>query len=75
MMYLYFQHSDGSLSLVAECEKDEAGKYMMDDLHARNPSFKVYYVRSWGDDEEGYTYDVSSHTEFYKLSRERLTES
>lgn len=74
MMYLYFQHSNGSFSLVAECKKDEVGKYMMDDLNARNPTFKVYYVRSWGNEEEGYTYDVGSHTEFYKLSRERLTE-
>ena len=74
-MYLYFQHADRSFSLVCECEKDEAYKHMMDDLHARNPNYKVYYTRSWGNDEEGYTYDVGSYTEFYKLTRERLTES
>lgn len=74
-MYLYFQHADDSLSFVAECKKEEVGKHMMDDLHIRNPNYKVYYIRSWGNDEDGYTYDVGSWSEFYKLYKERLTES
>ena len=48
---------------------------MLNDLHARNPNYQVYYTRSWGNGEDGYTYDVGSHTEFYRLFRERLTES
>lgn len=41
------------------------------DIKRRNPKFKSYYIRSWGDiNSEGIMYDVGSHTEFYKIKKE-----
>ena len=73
-MYLYFEHSSGSLSFVGECSKENVGQKILDHIHSLNPNYKTYYIRSWGDDKQGYTYDVGSHTEFYHLYKERHTE-
>lgn len=41
------------------------------DIKNRNPKFKSYYTRSWGDlNSDGIMYDVGSHTEFYKIKKE-----
>lgn len=43
------------------------------DIKKRNSKFKIYYIRHWGDiNFEGITYDIGSHTEFYKIKREEI---
>lgn len=74
-MYLYFEHSNGSLSFISECAEDDVWQYITQCVKQLNPNYQIYYVRSWGDKEHGYTYDIGSHTEFFHLYKERLSES
>lgn len=64
-MYLYFEHSDGSLSFVCECSEEEVGSRITEYVHKLNPGYKIYYTRAWRDDDGGIKYDVGSHTEFF----------
>lgn len=65
-MNLYFQHSDGSFSIVRKnCPQDEVYAEMRNYIATLNPNYEIPYVRSWGNDIQGYTYDVGSHTEFF----------
>lgn len=32
-----------------------------------NPNFKIYYMRSWKDNNDNTMYDVGSHVEFFQL--------
>ena len=47
-------------------------KAIYEDAEKRNSKFEIYYVRSWGnvEDKRGKTYDIGSHTEFYKVYKE-----
>ena len=69
-MNLYFQHSDGRHSLVAEnVDPKDALSLIYADVAKRNPRYEIYYVRRW--ERDGVTtYDVGSHTEFYVLKGE-----
>lgn len=63
---LYFQHSDGSLTLVrANCPHDDVYDEIYAYVKQLNPKFEIHYIRTWGNDIAGYTYDVGSHTEFF----------
>lgn len=68
-MKLLFQASNGNERLVAEVtSENEAMKKINDFCEERD--YKIPYVRSWGSlDDEGITYDVGSHTEFFYLVR------
>ena len=64
-MKLYFKNSRGKERLIAECETlDEIHEAVSDFLDEHN--FKSYYTRSWGN-EDGFTLDVGSHSEFFKI--------
>ena len=41
-----------------------------EDIYKRNQQFIIYYIRYWGDiNIDGITFDVGSHTEFYKVKK------
>ena len=64
-MKLYFQHSDGSESIVCETEEGRYVSDALEDLHKRNPNYKTYYQRTYMDGNGWVWIDVGSHTEFY----------
>lgn len=65
-MLLMFKDQFGDERFVAEvADEREANVEMMNYIHKLNPSYKVHYVRSWG--EEPVIYDVGSHSEFFHL--------
>lgn len=67
-MYLYFQHSNETVSLVSQNATEEnVYKLINADVEKRNPKFKVYYIRHWKVKEHE-IFDVGSHTEFYILT-------
>lgn len=65
-MKLYFENSMGERRLIAEpTTEEEANK----EIHkfCENRNFKIYYTRSWRDDDGLKVFDVGSHTEFFYL--------
>ena len=68
-MNLYFQHSNDTVSLVAQNVADDKNLYKLinADVKKRNPKFKIYYIRTWKIKDHT-IFDVGSHTEFYILT-------
>ena len=68
-MKLYFQNSKGEERLISDVDsEDEAMKRIK--KFCRERDFAIPYWRNWGAlDDSGITYDVGSHTEFFKLKR------
>ena len=65
-MKLYFQHSDGTMSLVSDgISADSIVSVALGDLKDRNPKYKSYYQRTWTDDNGWLWVDVGSWSEFY----------
>ena len=63
-MKLYFRNSRGERRLIGEPQtREESSKIYHKFCSDRN--FKIYYVRSWTDDNGERWYDVGSHTEFF----------
>lgn len=68
MYSLYFERSTGEEILVRNhLEREEVFSEISQFINRRNPNFKIYYFRTWGDNP--IIYDVGSHTEFFKLYR------
>lgn len=67
MYSLYFVRSNKEKVLVKSGfeNSEEVFSLISEFVHERNPSFKIYYVRSWGNNPTNY--DVGSHTEFFEL--------
>lgn len=76
-MYLYFEHSDGSFTLIGKCEsQNEIYQKINEYVRVLNPNYKIYYIREWGDlDNGGINYDVGSHTEFFHVYRGMLKDA
>lgn len=71
-MYLYFEHSDGRMSLVSDrASEDNVLSLIREDVHRRNPKYKIYYYRSISL-PDGVCYDIGSHTEFYWLKDKKV---
>ena len=68
-MKLYFIRSNGEKRLVKENVKPETAiSEITHYINNLNPTYKIYYVRSWYDEEhKGIMHDVGSHTEFFLL--------
>ena len=67
MKNLYFIRSNGERILVEpKTKEDNTIKFIKKFVKEKNPNFEIYYIRSWKT-EEGITYDVGSHTEFFLL--------
>lgn len=68
-MKLYFEDRYGRLREIANVEnKEQVAKSISDFLNKYN--YKSYYTRSWiskGETVTYITYDVGSHSEFFKL--------
>ena len=70
-MKLYFEDSNENRRFLAEC-KDETEvnqkiKEFINNCNKRKPKsqqFKMYYVRTWNEDNKTW-YDVGSHSEFF----------
>lgn len=72
-MKLYFEDRFGYRHIVAESTtKEQLIKEMYKFIHKKNPNFKVYYTRSWIDDEGFEVMDVGSHSEFFLIENEEI---
>ena len=67
-MKLYFENSIGERRVIAEPQTEkEADKEVHKFCKDRN--FKIYYVRTWRDDNGFKVYDVGSWSEFFYLEQ------
>ena len=65
-MKLYFENSYGERRVIAEPKnRDDAWEYIHAFCEERN--FRIYYVRTWRNNDGLEVYDVGSHTEFFYL--------
>lgn len=65
-MKLYFENSNGERRVVAEPQTEqEAMKEIYKFCDDRN--FKIYYVRSWRNEDGLRVYDIGSWSEFFLL--------
>lgn len=69
-MILYFENSYGERRIIAEpATEKEADREIHKFCEDRN--FKIYYVRTWKDEEGLKWHDVGSHTEFFILDNKK----
>lgn len=69
-MKLYFQNSSGKEILISDVDNEEEAASRIKKF-CNDRDFKIYYTRCWGSlEEDGITYDVGSHFEFFKLKRD-----
>ena len=67
-MKLYFENSYGKRRIIAEPQtEEEAMREVYKFCEDRN--FKIYYVRTWTDNDGFKVYDVGSHVEFFFLGQ------
>lgn len=68
-MTLYFERSNGERVYISNVRsRDEAVSLIYEDLRARNPKFKVYYMRSWRNESNEEVFDYGSWSNFYILT-------
>lgn len=71
MNNLYFEDRFGELRLVqSNVKTDEIYKVISNYVKQLNPDFKIYYTRSWVNEDKSIIYDVGSHSEFFILKIE-----
>ena len=70
MYSLYFKNAKGRRILVRDgiATDDEVFSSIRDFIYSKNPNYKIYYFRSWG--ENPVVYDVGSHSEFFYLYKD-----
>lgn len=68
-MKVYFENSYGERRVIAEPSTEENA---MEIIHAfcEERNFKIYYTRSWINDDGEKVYDVGSWSEFFYLVNE-----
>lgn len=68
-MTLYFLDSQWNKRLVKkDVEPETAISTITQYVNNLNPTYKIYYYRTWYSEEDGGTiYDVGSHSEFFLL--------
>ena len=69
MKKLYFENSYGKRRIIAEVSNDAEA---MDEIYnfCNDRNFKIYYVRTWTNDNGEKVYDVGSWSEFFYLVNE-----
>lgn len=71
MNNLYFEDKYGELNLIqSDVKVNEVYKVISDYIKQLNPTFKIYYIRSWVNEDKSITYDIGSHSEFFILKVE-----
>lgn len=63
-MYNVYFKTTFKNTLIATCEKDDIWKNINNFIKKKNPKYKVYYIRTWEEDEKIW-YDVGSYTQFF----------
>lgn len=72
MLKLYFKNGNGVDSFVADLEKFSGFFDAIEqDIHKRNPNYKIPYYRTWANGDNEIMIDVGSHTEFYVLRSDK----
>lgn len=67
-MKLYFEDRYEQRHLIAEkATREELVQDMYKFISEKNPNFKVYYTRTWINDEGLQVLDVGSHSEFFLI--------
>ena len=62
---LYFQDNYGTDRFVtAITNKEDIIPTIQQYAHSLNPKFKIFYIRSWKENDKTW-YDVGSHSEFF----------
>ena len=71
LMNLYFIRSNGEKRLVKEnIAENEVYSHINQYVNRLNPTYKIYYTRSWYSEDWGGTlYDVGSYSEFFLLGK------
>ena len=65
-MKLYFENSRGNRRIIGKPQtEDDAWKIIKE--FCENRHFKIYYIRTWRDNDGLKVYDIGSHTEFFYL--------
>lgn len=72
MLKLYFKNENGVDNFVVDLEKF-SGFFdaIKQDIHKRNPNYKIPYYRTWANGDNEIMIDVGSHTEFYVLRSDK----
>lgn len=65
-MKLYFENSRGERRLIAKPKTEEDANKAINKF-CEDRHFKIYYIRTWKDNEGLKVFDVGSHTEFFYL--------
>lgn len=65
-MKLYFENSRGERRVIAAPRTEEEA-YEIIHAFCEERDFRIYYVRTWYDNDGLKVYDVGSHTEFFLL--------
>lgn len=72
MLKLYFKNGNGVDNFVADLEKFSGFfDVIKQDIHERNPDYKIPYYRTWASGDNEIMIDVGSHTEFYVLRSDK----
>ena len=71
MKNLYFKRSTGGYLLIKENVADVPEALKEIDAFLARHNYKSYYTRYWGDEDNGYTFDVGSWSEFFELTDKR----
>ena len=68
-MKLYFERSNGEREYLSNARnRVKAISLIYEDLHIRNPNFKIYYIRSWKDESDEEVLDIRSWVELNTLT-------
>lgn len=72
MLKLYFKNRNGVDNFVTDLEKFSGFFDAIEqDIHKRNPNYKIPYYRTWANGDNEIMVDCGSHTEFYVLRSDK----
>lgn len=63
MVNLYFENRFGERRFVCECEENQVVSNIYAEVESMNPNYRIYYVRSWKNEEGETIWDCGSWSE------------
>lgn len=79
MKKLYFRRYNKELVPVCDVpdniDMDSVMDMISNDVAKYNPDYKIYYIRSWREEDGSVWFDVGSWSEFYVLKKEDANEA